>query len=160
MLTLGRANAMIRRPLRPARPVVTVIAVAITASLASCGGTPLNPFDPPPPPARDDVGGRAFANEISNQEIRRRGNVDPSAFELIKRLRPNWLVPRGQNSFSADNVAYPVVYLDAVRHGNVSALRHITPGEIQRVEFIGTADATTRWGTGHRAGVINIVTGR
>lgn len=160
MLTLGRANAMIRRPLRSARLVVTGIAVAITAALASCGGTPPNPFDLPSPPAGDDVGGRTFTNEISHQEIRRRGNVDPSAFELIKRMRPNWLVPRGQNSFSAENAAYPVVYLDGIRHGNVSALRHITPSDIHRVEFIGTADATTRWGTGHRAGVINIVTGR
>lgn len=151
---------MIRRPLRPARLVVTSIAVAITGAFASCGGTLPNPFDPPLPPAEDDVGGRTSREEISNQEIRRRGNVDPSAFELIKRMRPNWLVPRGQNDFSGENTAYPVVYLDGMRHGNVSVLRHITPSNIQRMEFIGTADATTRWGTGHRSGVINIVTGR
>jgi len=151
---------MIRRPLRPAHLPVTVIAMAITAALASCGGTPPNPFDPPPPPARDDVGGRGFANDISNEEIRRRGNVDPDAYDLIRRLRPNWLVPRGQNSLTIESASYPVVYLDAIRHGTLSTLRHITPSEIHRVEFIGTADATTRWGTGHRAGVINIVTGR
>ena len=29
-----------------------------------------------------------------------------------------------------------------------------------QLEFYNTADATTRWGTGHTAGVINIVTGR
>lgn len=151
---------MIRRPFHPVHRVVTVIALAITATFAACGGTPPDPFDPPPPPARGNVGGRAFANEISSEEIRRRGNVDPSAYDLIRRLRPNWLVPRGQNSFTVQSASYPVVYLDAIRHGNLSALRHITPSEIQRVEFIGTADATTRWGTGHRAGVINIVTGR
>ena len=56
---------------------------------------------------------------------------------------------------------YPVVYVDNIRRpGGLSALYSIPSSMIQGMEFIGPADATTRWGTGHQAGVIRVVTGR
>ena len=86
--------------------------------------------------------------------------MTPYGFDLIQRLRPAWLLPRGQNSLTDPAASYPIVYFDAIRHGTLVTLHLIPTSEIQRVEFIGSADATTRWGTGHPAGVINVVTGR
>ena len=137
----------------------SALGLAVAVSLGACGST-LDTFNPPPSPARDGVGERAFPNEILREEILRRGITDPTAYDLIERLRPAWLLTRGQISFTNPGSAYPVVYIDAIRHGGLMTLHQITSNQIQRLEFIGTADATTRWGTGHQAGVINVVTGR
>ena len=106
------------------------------------------------------MGELAFRDEILREEILRRGNTDPTAYDLIERLRPAWLLARGQISFTNPGSAYPTVYIDAIRHGGLMTLHEIAPNQIQRLEFIGMVDATIRWGTGHPSGVINIVTGR
>ena len=97
---------------------------------------------------------------ISHEEIQHRGQNAPSAMDLIRRLRPRWLSPRGQNSFTSGRTSYPIVYIDEIRHGGLPTLHSIPTAEILRLEYFNTADATTRWGTGHTAGVINVVTGR
>ena len=89
-----------------------------------------------------------------------RGRNDLTAMALIRRLRPSWLSSRGQTSLTDPAASYPVVYIDEIRHGGLPSLHRIPTSEIYRMEFFNTADATTRWGTGHRSGVINIVTGR
>ena len=134
-----------------------VLALAVAVSLGACAGSTPSPFDAPPPPATDDVG---LPDEILREEILRRGTADPSAHALISRLRPIWLMARGQTSFLSPSSTDPVVYIDGFRHGALTMLHQIPAHQIKRMEFIGTADATTRWGTGHRAGVINVVTGR
>jgi hypothetical protein len=55
---------------------------------------------------------------------------------------------------------YPVVYIDEIRHGGLGTLHGIPASEILSIQYFSTADATTRWGTGHPSGVINIETGR
>jgi len=55
---------------------------------------------------------------------------------------------------------YPIVYIDEIRHGALTTLGQIPTSEIRTLQFFSTADATTRWGTGHPSGVINVVTGR
>lgn len=147
---------MIRCPFHPmrCRAKASVLSLAAAVSLGACG-SPADTFNPPS--AADE---RGSLDEILRAEIRRRGNSDPDAFELIERLRPNWLRSRGQISFINPGAAYPVVYIDGIRHGGLNTLHQITPNQIRRIELIRAADATTRWGTGHPAGVINILTGR
>jgi hypothetical protein len=99
-------------------------------------------------------------NEIELEEIRARGGDDLTAHRLIQRLRPAWLLGRGQTSLTNPEAAYPVVYVDGVRHGGLDTLVTITSNQIRRMTYTGAADATTRWGTGHPAGVISIETGR
>ena len=135
-----------------------VLGLAVAVSLGACAGSTPSPFDAPPPLATDHVG--SLPDEITSEEILRRGTTDPSAHALISRLRPIWLMARGQNSFRSPSSADPVVYIDGFRYGALMTLHQIPAHQIKRMEFIGTADATTRWGTGHRAGVINVVTGR
>ena len=153
-----------RRPLYAMRCPVSAITLglAITVSLGACGSASMSAGDPftTPPSAPVAEKGLGSSNEIVQAEILRREGTDPVAYQLIQRLRPNWLLSRGRTSFNDPNSAYPVVYVDAIRYGGLQTLHQISSNQIRRIEFIGAADATIRWGTGHSAGVIRIVTGR
>ena len=137
---------------------MTVVAVSIMTS--GCAVTSrADPF------AEESINPRDYEvqstpDDIGPAEILERGRADHTAMKLIRRLRPSWLRSRGQKSFTDEGATYPIVYIDEIRHGTLSTLHTIPTSEIASIHFIGTADATTRWGTGHPSGVINIVTGR
>lgn len=139
--------------------VRSVVGFTIAASLSTCGGAARNPFAEASGAPEFDAGTR-LPDEIGNAEIVARGNNAHTAMGLIRRLRPAWLRARGQKNLEAGGGDYPVVYIDEIRRGGLSSLNEIPSSEISSMQFINTADATTRWGTGHPSGVINIVTGR
>lgn len=121
--------------------------------LAACGGgAGSGPANSPDAPADAEAETRSYPrNRISRDEIMERGDNASNAMQVIRRLRPGWLLARGPD---------PVVYVDNVRRpGGVDALFNVPVGQIRLLEFIGAADATTRWGTGHTGGVIQVVTG-
>lgn len=121
--------------------------------LAACGGgAGGGPANSPDAPVDAEAEARSYPrNRISRAEIMERGDNASTAMEVIRRLRPAWLLARGPD---------PVVYVDNVRRpGGVDALFSVPVGQIRLLEFIGAADATTRWGTGHTGGVIQVVTG-
>jgi hypothetical protein len=80
------------------------------------------------------------------------------AYELLQRLRPQFLRSRGSVSMRNSSSSYPIVYLNNVRHGDLTSLRNIQVTDIDEIRFISGADATTRWGTGHGSGVILVST--
>lgn len=80
------------------------------------------------------------------------------AYALLQRLRPQFLRSRGSVSMRNSADAYPLVYLNNVRHGSVASLRDIPVNDIREIRFISASDATTRWGTGHGSGVIMVST--
>ena len=126
----------------------SVVVLLIAACGAGAGGEPANS---PDAPADAEAETRSFPrNRISRAEIMERGDNASTAMEVVRRLRPAWLLARGN----------PVVYVDNVRRpGGVDALFNVPVGQIRLLEFIGAADATTRWGTGHTGGVIQVLTG-
>ncbi|HSH76359.1 MAG TPA: hypothetical protein VLA09_11795 [Longimicrobiales bacterium] len=137
------------------------IGLAVVASTAACGApaSVRNPFTERPV-AVDSGDGVYLPNEISRSEIVSRGKSDHTAMALIRRLRPSWLRARGQKSFVDPAAGYPIVYIDEIRHGGLPTLHQIPAAEIHALQYFSMADATTRWGTGHPSGVINVVTGR
>ena len=137
------------------------IGLAVVASAAACGGPTSVPNPFTEGPVATDSGDDAYLpNEISRSEIVSRGKSDHTAMALIRRLRPGWLRARGQKSFVDLAAGYPVVYIDEIRHGGLPTLHQIPAAEIQALQYFSMSDATTRWGTGHLSGVINVVTGR
>ena len=120
--------------------------------VACGGGAGSGPASSPDAPADAEAETRSYPrNRISREEIMERGDNASTAMEVVRRLRPGWLLVRG---------ADPVVYVDNVRRpGGMDALFSVPVGQIRLLEFIGAADATTRWGTGHTGGVIQVVTG-
>lgn len=134
------------------------LTMTLVAAACSSPGLP-NPFTDTP--SSVELEDRAWSpDEIVRAEITARGKNDHTAMELIRRLRPTWLRARGEKSLTDPSAKYPIVYIDEIRHGGLSTLHRIPAGEILSMEFYSTADATTRWGTGHSSGVINVVTGR
>lgn len=133
---------------------------AVTGRLLSGGGNSPDDLRPGLTAARQFIG---------RDEIVKSGAGN--AYDLIRSLRKEWLVPRGVNSFretargsadfGAETVVVPgadhiLVYLDNARLGGTQHLVDIGVELIGRVEFITPSEATFRWGTGHAHGVILI----
>lgn len=85
-------------------------------------------------------------------QVSRAGN----AYELLQELRPQFLRSRGAISVNDPRAGYPVVYVNDVLHGDLETLRSILVREIDEIRYISASDATTRWGTGHTGGVIQV----
>lgn len=97
---------------------------------------------------------------ITQQEISSAG-MSGSAYEVISRLRPSFLVSRGQTTLSGDeSVAYPNVYLDGVAFGDINTLRNIDAAQIAEIRMYQSWEAQTKFGLGNSGGVIAIVTRR
>lgn len=125
--------------------MVFIRAVLVLAAIASIACAPAT-----------STGGLRNANLLTRAEI-----VDSqaaNAYEVINRLRGTWLKSRGRTSILAEESYYPLVYLDGQRYGEIEILRTVPAEHIKEIRFIGVADATTRFGTGHTAGVIEVIT--
>jgi hypothetical protein len=102
-------------------------------------------------------------NVITAEEISQTSAT--SAYELIQHLRPNYLRTRGavHGSPSADGTNHLeavdiVVYLNEARFGGTEQLRQIAFTDIREIRYYSASEATTKWGTGHSAGAIQVVT--
>ncbi len=79
-------------------------------------------------------------NYIHPAEIRKSGATN--AFDLIKQLRPQWLLGRGTTSMrSSVEQSYPVVYADGALHGDINSLRTISVNHITEIKFLNPRDA-------------------
>ena len=81
----------------------------------------------------------------------------PSVYEAVQRLRPQWLRGRGSTSSMNNDPALPVIYVSGMRQGGPEALRSLRTNDVSEVRFISASDATTRWGTGHIGGAIEVI---
>ncbi len=98
---------------------------------------------------------------LGYEEISRSG-IGGSAYDVISRLRPAFLVSRGQTTVSAGQAAasYPNVYLDGVAYGDITALRTIDASHIGEIRMYQAWEAQTKFGMGNDGGVIAITTRR
>ena len=138
-LMLGTGIAQAQQATGTVRGRVISIADAVRACL---DGTR---FVPP-----DDL------NRLRKDVLARPADGTATAFEVVQELRPHYLRARGPSSGMNPAPAYPIVYLNDFRAGGLEALRSIRIVEIEEIRYISAADATTRWGTGHTAGVIQV----
>jgi hypothetical protein len=130
-------------------PLVLPPAALLLAACAGGGGAP------PVRPQRDLI----RAEEIA-------ASGAPTAFEVIERLRPEYLRGRGTTtvreapvvSATTPDPVLPQVYVNGVNAGSLEALRGIAATEVREIRFIRAADATTRFGTNHPNGVIEVIT--
>jgi hypothetical protein len=82
-----------------------------------------------------------------------------TAYDAVLRSRPEFLRSRGSRSLRAASAAdYPLVYLNSTRYGPLESLRSISVEGVEEIRYLSGSDATTRFGTGHVAGVIQVVT--
>jgi len=110
-----------------------------------------------PPPASTAIGMRNRA-VLTAAEIQGSRTSGWTAYDLIAQLRPEFLRSRGATSLRDPVPVTATVYLDNVRFGNLETLKIISAEQIQWIEYINAADATTRFGTDNFGGAILIVT--
>lgn len=132
------------------RVFTTLLTSVLVIGCASAGGT---------------RGGGAVKdpNVITAEEIA--ANPTTNAYDLIQRLRPNFLrtrgavhgtaAPGGASGFEAVDVA---VYLDDTRVGGSEQLRQMGTSDIREIRYYSSSEATTKWGTGNTAGAIQVIT--
>jgi hypothetical protein len=91
-----------------------------------------------------------------------KANVGGNAYDVISRLRPGFLVSRGQATISNGTAAssYPNIYLDGVPYGDITTLRNIDASHIAEVRLFQAWEAQTKFGVGNNGGVIAITTRR
>jgi outer membrane cobalamin receptor len=100
---------------------------------------------------------------ITQEEIDKSTAAD--AYDLIQKLRPAWFTRRGVGSGQAttdavggmDDGVRVVAYVDGIRWADLSTL---TVERIKEVRYLNASDATTKYGTGHTAGAIEVTTKR
>ena len=80
-----------------------------------------------------------------------------SLYGAIQRLRPAWLRSRGPMSGGGATSSYPQVFRDGIQLGDIETLRSLRIDGVKELHFIPARDATTRFGTGFLAGVIEIL---
>jgi hypothetical protein len=81
-----------------------------------------------------------------------------TAYEAIRQLRPHFLQSRGPTSIQDPGAGEPVVYVNGVRYGAPRVLESIRAMDVEEIRFLSASDATTRYGTGHAGGVIEVRT--
>ena len=81
-----------------------------------------------------------------------------NAYDIVRQLRPEWLTRRAPIVFGEITAQTVPVYLDDFRYGEIDSMRGIHVHTIASIRFVSPSIATSRWGTGHVAGVIQIIT--
>lgn len=98
------------------------------------------------------------AQLITEDEIE--GSGGSNAYDVIRKLRGNFLSYRGETSFRRTSSPYPTVYVDGQAFGEISILRTIPAMQIATIRLYRSWEATTKFGTGNMGGVIAISTRR
>ena len=97
---------------------------------------------------------RSGGDELTGEEVR--ASTAENLYDAIRQLRPRWLRPRIQASFTMPESTIPVVYVNQVQYGLLDALYTMHVNDVMHVRYVSPADATTRFGTGHVGGAIMV----
>jgi hypothetical protein len=85
----------------------------------------------------------------------------PTAYEVIQKLRANFLSYRGETSFSkSQSRPYPTVYVDGQEFGPLATLRNIPASQVSTIQLYRSWEATMKFGGGNMGGVIAVTTRR
>lgn len=117
---------------RSVRLSVAFLVVAVAGACATSGGS----------------GTSRNSNRITAEELETVATF--SAYEAVRRLRPQWLRVRTQAS-------PPVVFLDGVQMGGPEVLNNFRASQFREMLHRSGPDATTLYGTGVAGGTIELV---
>ena len=101
--------------------------------------------------------------EISNSQVITEDEIVASraanAYDVIHKLRANFLSSRGQTAFNRTAAnTYPTVYLDDQEFGPISTLSSIPAAQIAMIRLYRVSEANIKYGTHNLTGVIAITT--
>ena len=104
-----------------------------------------------------DLEGRSSRHTITRSELESVSVA--TAFDLVVRLRPEFL-RRSARRPGIGTHNEPVVYVDAVQSGPLSALGMIPASHVMDITYVTPVDALLRFGPTHGAGAIVVRTRR
>jgi len=81
-----------------------------------------------------------------------------TAYDAVQKLRGNFFSNRGPTTILGDNSPLPVVYLDGIEYGLLTSLQNIPASHIASIHLYRAWEATTKFGMGKTAGVIEVIT--
>lgn len=81
-----------------------------------------------------------------------------NAYEVIRKLRANFLSFRGKTSILGTSNPDPIVYVDDQAFGPLNSLRTIPASQIATIRLYRSWEATTKYGMNNMGGVIAIAT--
>ncbi len=118
--------------------LISLLAIVVVAGACASGGGSRGP--------------RRDRNRIVAAEVAELAGLS-NALQVVQRLRPNWLTPRGRSG-------PPAIYRnDAPWSSDPGALANISIESIEEMRFLSATDANIRWGTSV-AGTVILVTTR
>jgi hypothetical protein len=124
------------------RSALVLLMLGAAAACASAGGA--------------SGGGGGATDAITREMIDDPGSQ--TAFTIVQRFRPRWLSPRTQGTITNPEPSFAQVYVDDVRFGPLDGLHSVDGTQIERIEYMSSLDATTRFGGGHDGGAIMVWT--
>lgn len=95
---------------------------------------------------------------ITEDEIAAISASASTAYDVIKKLRANFLSYRGKTSMIGTSNADPTVYVDDQAYGPISSLRSIPASQVTSIRIYRSWDAMTKYGQGNMGGVIAVNT--
>jgi hypothetical protein len=96
------------------------------------------------------------ANIITAAQIS--ASQQTNAYDVVRKLRPNFLKSRGRTTVYGQGSDYAAVFLDGQSFGDLGSLRNIASSQIRSIRFIRGTDAVTMHGMQYGAGVIDVRT--
>lgn len=136
------------------------IAIAAVLSLcAACGGGTKAPAAgtagaAAPAPAQQTRG--SSRDIITKAEIEQTQGV-PNAYDLVRRLRPNFLRVEGRTSMGIVP-QQPLVRLNGSVLGDINSLRSVDVTGLEEIRFYSIVEAETKWSGEHGRPVIAVTT--
>jgi hypothetical protein len=82
-----------------------------------------------------------------------------NAYEVIHKLRSNFLTNRGETSLNGtQSNPYPTVYVDDQEFGPITTLSSIPAAQITMIRLYRVSEANAKYGSHNLSGVISITT--
>ncbi|MEX2155953.1 MAG: hypothetical protein WD773_03835 [Gemmatimonadales bacterium] len=137
------------------RRLLYLFAAGVVGVLGPAGLAAQERADSTPSENRERPRARS-SNVLIEEDIRRFDASD--AYDIVQRLRPNWLRRRGPTNPRNRASGEVTVYVDGVAFGNAAALRNIPAGNVVGITYLSAADATLRFGPRQTGAVIEVHT--
>lgn len=106
---------------------------------------------------------RLGPEEVFNSQVITEDEIVAShasnAFDVIHKLRANFLTNRGQTGINRTQAnSYPTVYVDDQEFGPISTLSSIPAAQIAMIRLYRVSEANAKYGTHNLTGVIAVTT--
>lgn len=98
-------------------------------------------------------------NLITREEIQDRAPDAKTAYDVVQRLRPQFLRTRPSGSVQSQATVPIKVYVDGASRAGVLALREIQSNNVVEIVYLNGNDATMEFGREHENGAIKVKTG-